>query len=100
MQARWKDDPEVVSFCSCERLHQHKQVSGVNFTCDKYHIDIWMRLRAHLSEHAFKFLGRKNDVGPFWCVKSKEMRDYGIYAIINLYLHLASFFSKFLNMGM
>ena len=32
VQARWKDDPEVVSLCSCERLHQHKQVSGVYFT--------------------------------------------------------------------
>ena len=55
VQARWKDDPEVVSFCSCERLHQHKQVSGVNFTSDRYHTDIWMRLRARYSEHAFKF---------------------------------------------
>ena len=38
-----------------------------------------MRLRAHLAEH-----GRKNDVGPLCCVKSKEMRDYGIYAITDL----------------
>ena len=60
VQVRWKDDPEVVSLCSCERLHQHKQVLSVNFTCDKkYHTDIWMRLRAYLAMHDFKILGRK-----------------------------------------
>ena len=37
--------------CSCERLHQRKQVSGVDFTRDKYHTDIWMWLRAYLTEH-------------------------------------------------
>ena len=31
VQARWKDDPEFPC-CSCERLHQRKQVSSVNFT--------------------------------------------------------------------
>ena len=42
LQARWKDDPEFPC-CSCERLHQRKQVSGVDFTRDdKYHTDIWM----------------------------------------------------------
>ena len=50
VQARWKDDPEF-SCCSCERLHQRKQVSGVDFTRDKYHTDIWMWLRAYLTEH-------------------------------------------------
>ena len=51
LQARWKDDPEVPC-CSCERLHQHKQVSGVDFTRDdKYHTDIWMWLRTYLTEH-------------------------------------------------
>ena len=49
----------MVSLCSCERLYQYKQVSGVNFTCDKYHTDIWMRLRAYLAKNDFKFLGRK-----------------------------------------
>ena len=48
LQARWKDDPEFPC-CSCERLHQRKQVSGVDFTRDdKYHTDIWMWLRAYL----------------------------------------------------
>ncbi|KAL5499343.1 hypothetical protein EMCRGX_G010739 [Ephydatia muelleri] len=50
VQARWKDDPEFPC-CSCERLHQRKQVSSVNFTHDKYHTDIWMQLRAYLDEH-------------------------------------------------
>ena len=45
VQVRWKDDPEFPC-CSCERLHQHKQVSSVNFTHDKYHTDIWMQLRS------------------------------------------------------
>ena len=53
VQARWTDDPEFPC-CSCERLHQRKQVSGVDFTCDdKYHTDIWMWLRAYLTEHGF-----------------------------------------------
>ena len=50
VQARWKDDPEF-PYCSCERLHQRKQVSGVNFTHDKYHTDNWMQLRPYLDEH-------------------------------------------------
>lgn len=50
LEVQFNDDP-VYPCLSCERLHQRKQVSSVNFMHEtKYQTAVWMELKQHIGE--------------------------------------------------